>query len=137
MAVRRFLDERESLLLGYAGRNDHAPAGLQLREQRCRNQIACGRDDDLVVRRVFRPSVITVADPYLDLVVSEALQTALRPDRELTDDVDRIYALHELREYGGLITGAGADLENDIARPQVEHVGHERNDVRLRYGFFE
>src|SRR5262245_36135938 len=37
-------------------------------------------------------------------------------------------------EDGGLVTGAGAYLKNDIARADAQQVGHQSDDERLRNG---
>src|SRR5262249_37409074 len=62
-AVLLLVDDREHLALaGNSERQHHAPAGLELRDQRWRNLRRRGGDDDRVERRFLRPAAMAVAE---------------------------------------------------------------------------
>ncbi len=80
------------------------------------------------------PAVVAVADADLDIAVTEALQPATGIKSELLDELDAVDLIHQFREDRGLITYTGTDLQRYVARPQLEQIGHERDDEGLRDG---
>ena len=110
---------------------DKPPARLELGQQRRRNVVRRSGDDDPVVRRVLRPSVIAVADTDGDIGITETRQRLGRPGAELGQDLDGIDLAGEHRQHGGLVAGARADLQHAVARLHLEQVRHQRDDERL------
>ena len=113
-------------------RDDHAPARLQLRDQRLGNVRRCGGDDDRVERRALRPAGVAVADAHHDVAVAVRGEPPLGLATERLDDLDRADRPDELGEHGGLVPGARADLEDHVAGLRLDQVGGQRHDVRLR-----
>ena len=61
---------------------------------------------------------------------SESRRFALR--RELLDDLDAIDPGRKAGEHRGLVAEAGADVEDAVARPDIEQIRHQGDDVGLR-----
>src|SRR5262245_53579912 len=131
-AIAVLLDEHELLRIGQTGGNHHFPARLQLLEQRRRNEVGSRGYQHFVERRVLGPAMIAVAYPELDIGAALPLQSLLRLPRELFDDLDAVHLASQLREHGGVITQPRADLEDGVAGADVEQVGHQRDNERLR-----
>src|SRR5215831_11365607 len=110
--VGELLDQHQLLHEeGGANGNDHAPARLELLKQGWRNlRRRCG-DDNAVEWRCLRPSIIAVAVAGMDSVVTEFGQPLARLLGQFRDNLDRIDLIPQIGQHGGLITGAGADLE--------------------------
>ncbi len=106
-------------------------------KERRRNEIGCRGDDDLVERGVLGPAVIAVADFDLDIAHAVPVEPLLRLARELFNDFDAVDLACELTENRGLVAETGSDLEHHIIRREIEQICHERNNERLRDGFFE
>src|SRR6185503_17816402 len=125
LAVGVLGDLEHVLAARIADRNDHDAARLELLQQRRRNVVDAGRDDDLVERAVLFPAVIAVGRLALDRgeFAEAALgQLGLQFVGELgerRDDLDSIDLVGEVREDRRLVARARADLEHLLARLQV------------------
>src|SRR5262249_35269241 len=70
----------------------------------------------------------------MDGVVTEFGQPLARLLGQFRDNLDRIDLIPQIGQHGGLITGAGADLERARTLRNSQQVGHQGNDVRLGDG---
>ncbi|OAD19433.1 hypothetical protein THIOM_004928 [Candidatus Thiomargarita nelsonii] len=52
--------------------NHHPPTRLKLLNQRRRNMTRSGSDDDGIKRSMFFPTVVTIADFNLNVVIAES-----------------------------------------------------------------
>ena len=91
-------------------------------------------DDDGVERRRLRPAQIAVADARLHVRVAEPRQRRRRLASETVDDLDAVDLVGDLRQHRRLVAAAGSDLEHLGTGRQLEQIGHQRHDVRLRDG---
>ena len=134
-AVLPLLDEQE--LLGEEGaahRDHHAPARLELGDERWRH-VACGRrDHDDVEGRMLGPAVITVAGPHGHVVVAERVEPVGGARRERRHDLHRVDLGHELGQHRRLIARPGAELERHVVGLRLQQIGHQRDDIGLRDG---
>ena len=56
---------------------------------------------------------------------------------KLFDDFNGVYLACEPREHGRLIAKSGTDFENAVVGLDVEQIGHQGDDKRLRDRLFE
>src|SRR5207253_6244119 len=96
-SVAVFLGQDELLSIGEACRNHHFAAGLQLIDQWGGNEVRRCRHDHLVERRVFRPAMIAVANPELDVEVAQTAESLPRLHRELLYDFNAVYLSRQRR----------------------------------------
>ena len=89
---RGVLLENAQLLCAVHGADgcDHAPTRLELFEQRLRNVIGCGRDDNDVERRVLRPSHITIAEDEVMFVTVKPVGARHSPASSPTVNVESV-----------------------------------------------
>ena len=73
-----------------SGRDRHASARSELREQRGGDEIGRRRDENPVERRVLGPSGGAVAGPHLDIVAPLLGEPPRRAGRQLLDDLDAV-----------------------------------------------
>lgn len=94
--VAQLLDEQELLhQKDGADRNDHAPAGLELRDERWGDLRRRSGDHDAIEGRLVRPAEVTI--PLADL---DGIETLLRQARrglvrERRHDLDRVDLISE------------------------------------------
>src|SRR5262245_30592577 len=131
-AIAVLLDEHELLRVWQAGGNHHFAARLQLLEQWRRDEVGSRGHQHFVEGGVLGPAVIAVAYPELDIGAALPLQSLLRLLGELFDHLDAVDLGGQLREHRGVIAQAGADLEHGVTGADVEQVGHQRDNERLR-----
>src|SRR5438093_13424249 len=67
-------DQHQALGVLLAQRQDQPPAKGELIQERLRDVVRCGGDDDRIVGGVLRPALIAVAGPHLHIRVAEPLQ---------------------------------------------------------------
>jgi hypothetical protein len=113
-------------------RQHHAPARLELPQQRRRWLVGRRGHHDLVVRRVLCPTARPVADADLDVTVIEFLQTRFGLAGKFLDDFDAVHLTHKFCQQGGVVTQAGADLQHRVVRFERQQIGHQRGDEGLR-----
>jgi CRP-like cAMP-binding protein len=90
------------------------------------------RDDDLVERRRIGPALVTVAAARMNVHVPQFLEGRFSPRGERLDDLDRVYFLDQPAEHGGLVTAAGANLQDLVGRLECQLLRHLRYDERRR-----
>ena len=71
----------------------------------------------------------TISQPYMVAAICELLGLS---GRELGDAFDRDDLGGELREHGGLVPRARADVEHALAPAQPQQLADRRDHVRLR-----
>ncbi len=57
--------------------------------------------------------------------------------RELVDQFDRVDGVREFGQNRRLVAKPGTDLEHLVGRRQIQQLGHQPDDERLRNGLFE
>src|SRR5690606_14639373 len=132
-----FLADDQHQLLGIpAADRYHQPATRrQLVKQGLGHFRRGGSDDDAVVGRQCRPAFPAVAPAKHHVAQGELGQTLLGPVLQYLDAFHRDHPLDQLRQHGGLVTRAGADLQHLVERPAGEQqLGHAADHVRLRDG---
>ena len=131
---RRILGNQEQLLVAvpWADRNDHATAGPQLIEQRWWYVARRSGDDDRVKWCALRPAETAITGAQFDVVAPLSRKDGRRAGRELRDHLDRADAAGKLGKHRSLIARAGAYLEYGVLWLQVEQLGHQGDDKRLR-----
>ncbi len=115
-------------------RDDHSTTRLQLSQERRRDVVGRRGDDDRIEGCRILPAIITITLSDCDIGIAEPLQPIGRAGGETRNDLDRVNLAHQTREYRRLVAGARADLEHDVLRPDLEKVGHQRDDEWLRNG---
>src|SRR5713101_2710143 len=129
------LDENEMLQRERGTyRDDHPTTRLQLSEERRWDVVGRRGDDDRIEGCRILPAIITIALPDCDIGIAETLQPIGRAGGETRNDLDRVNLAHQTREDRRLVSGARADLEHGVVRPDPEEVGHQRDDEWLRNG---
>src|SRR5690606_5534437 len=109
-------DQHQLLNLTHPDRYHQTPAWRQLIEQSLRH-VRCSRaGDDAVVRRQCRPASPAIATAKDHIAQLQFGKTLLGTFLQRLDSLDREHPLHQLRQYGGLVTGAGADLQHLVQR---------------------
>src|SRR5262245_42098248 len=101
-------------------------------DQGWRNEIRSRRDDHLVERSMLRPAMIAVRDSDLNVAAALPTQSLLCLSGELFDDFDAVHLPRQLREDRRLVAQPGADLEHGIVFAEVQQIGHQRDNERLR-----
>src|SRR5450759_1401875 len=81
------LGEDLELLVEVAHRDDHAPVGRELLQQRLRRDTGSRRDEDAVERRLLGPPPVAVPDAEEHVCAPERFQPLLRPGREIGQDL--------------------------------------------------
>ena len=72
-----------------------------------------------------------VADVHLNSVITGLQEPLSGQLGELRDPLDRVHLRRELGENGGLVPGAGADVEHALAAGQLQRLADARDHVRL------
>src|SRR5262245_3838515 len=121
-------------LAALAQGDDHATGGLELSDERRRRFFRRRGYDDAVEGRLRRPPQPAVADDGGHIGNTERSQTALGRLLQLAPALDGVDAAAEMREHGGLITRARADLQHLVALVELESFRHESDDKGLRDG---
>ena len=67
----------------------------------------------------------------MHVAAAEARERGAGALRELRVDLDRVHRVRQAREDGGLIAGAGADLQHALAAFQRQKLRHQRDDIGL------
>ena len=80
----------QSLLVTLTDRNHHRPALGQLFDQRFGHRFGAARDDDLVKRCRFGPTGKSVADPSVDVLITQPRQHFGGGSAQRFDDFDRV-----------------------------------------------
>ena len=83
---------------------------------------------------MFGPALIAVADLRLDVIVTQPVERLRRALAELLDDLDRVDFRHQPAEHCGLVSAAGADLQDLVGGLRLELLGHVGHDERRRDG---
>src|SRR5207253_1429549 len=125
------LHHGQGLVRDVPDRDHHAPALAELLEERRGDRGPAGRDKDPIEGRLVGPAERAAADADPHVVVAELLEErsgALGQARQALDGAD---AAGELGQHGGLIPGAGSDLQDLFRAAQLEQLRHEPDDVRL------
>ena len=128
------VSDHELLQVLVADRRHDATGRCELRRKRRIDLRRRGGDEDAVVRRLRSVTERRVVIDDAHVPVSQACEQIARGSRERDVALDRDDICGELAEDGGLIAGAGADLEYAIRDAKVEQLGHARDDVGLRDG---
>ena len=129
---RRPLAHDHQLLRQRADRNDHAPAGLELLDQRRRDVVGRRGDDDGVERRRLRPAHVAVADARLDVRIAEPRQ---RRRRLAARGCRRSRCCGPCRRSPPAPPPGSRSRFRSRApwlRAELQQVGHQRHDVGLR-----
>src|SRR5262249_17707278 len=133
--VRVTLHQHEVLTREWrTDRDHHAALGFQLADQRRRDLARRGGHDDAVKGRRLLPAVIAIARACHDIAIAQPLQPRGSAVRQPRHDLDRVNPPREMGEDCCLVARAGAHLKDGIVRPDVNQVGHESDDERLRNG---
>jgi hypothetical protein len=133
LAGRVLLHYHEPLLVKRVSqRDDHAPARLELLNQRRWNVVGGRRHDNRVKRRVLFPAEIAVGKLDLHLVVAEPFEPVRGRLGERLDDLNRPDVGGDFGENRGLIARAGADFQRRGPGLELQQLGHHRDDVWLR-----
>src|SRR5262245_39983810 len=131
------LDDLEQTLGARGPNGDHHDAPQsQLLQQRRRNVVYAAGDDDLVERGRLRPAVVPVGmargNPLIFAVpaLDQPIQHTARALRERFDDLDAPHLVREIGKIRGLVARSGADLEDLLAKFDVERGRHAADNVR-------
>ncbi len=87
-----------------------------------------------VERCVCLPTVIAVTKASRNIVVTEPLKPCFRLFLQRLDDLYGIDGFHKARQYRRLVPRAGTHFQHDVICVHLHKIGHQRNDVGLRYG---
>src|SRR5688500_11345381 len=126
--------DEDQLLVRPAADRDHEAAAvlIELAAERLGDRGRGGRHDDSIPRRAGRVAEAAVTDPDRDRAAEVQARDALAGGLcELRMTLDRGDLAAEEREYGRLVAGAGADLQDALAGSRGEQLGHPPDDVRL------
>ena len=93
--------------------------------------IGCGGDDDGVEGGLFLPAEVAVGVADGDVVVADLAEGGGGAIGQGGDDLDGVDLVDEAGEDGGLVAGAGADLEDFVFFGDTEGCAHEGDDVGL------
>src|SRR5690606_14213708 len=102
--------------------------GLELGQPLRGNVPAGGGEDDAVIRGVWGVAAHAVAGNHLDAVETGLGEMGAGGINQPFVDVDRGYAAllaDEVGDEGGVVAGAGANLEHVVARLEVELLEHD------------
>jgi len=88
------------------------------------------RDHDHVVRCARRPALRAIAEFDLHVAHAGARQVGLREGRQLRVDLHRQHVLRLVREQGGHVARAGADLQHPLVRLDLQLL----QEARLHLG---
>src|SRR5262245_27288390 len=133
--VRVPLHQHEVLNREWRADRDHnAALRLQLADQWRRALARCGGDEDTANGRRLHPPVNAIARACHDIAIAQPLQPRGSAVRQPSHDPDRVNPPREMGEDCCLVARAGAHLKDGIVRPDVNQVGHESDDERLRNG---
>jgi hypothetical protein len=125
-----------ALLAGHAaGRGADVRDGLaavaELLDERLRNRGGSGRDQHAIVRGMLRPTEVAVSDADVHVAIAERRERLRCARGQRLDDLDTVNFRCDLGKDRRLVAAAHADLEHARARRDAQHLGHERDDVRL------
>ena len=132
-AGRFGVDHQALSLLGAFG-NDQSAAHRQLVEERLRRSRRPGSHQNAIERRHLAPADGAVEHLNLDVDKSELADAANGLMGQVGDPLEAEHPLGEQSQDGGLIPGAGADLEHRMLGRHLEKFGHPADDPRLRNG---
>src|SRR5579862_1804147 len=131
--LRRADDHLQLLLPAAPDRDDEPAAKLQLVDERLRRPRRGGGDRDRGIRSVLGEAAAAVSDVNVHAAGVPGRREALtRAFGQRRDALDRVHLRSELGDDGGLVAGAGADVEHALAAVQPELLADARDHVRLR-----
>ena len=81
---------------------------------------------------VIGPAGVAVADAHLDIAAALSGQTLPGVNGQIFDQFDAVHMARQRCQDRRLITQPGADFEHVVGRLQLEQIGHQGNDERLR-----
>ena len=112
---------------------DHQPsADRKLLLQGARHFGAACRDQNRVERSRVGPALGAVADPDLDVAVTERVKAISRGLAERVMPLDRIDLLRDLTDDSGRVARAGPDLQHPVTWTNLSRLDHCRDDIGLR-----
>ena len=82
---------------------------------------------------MVRPTARSIAVQHVHIVIAVLGKRGGRFFGELADALDAVDVGGDLRENGGRVTGAGADFEHLFPALEQQRLGHEGDNVGLRY----
>src|SRR5450756_266855 len=129
-----FLDHRQHLHRGRANR-DHQPSAVaELFHQNLRHLWRSSGHHYTLIGRVFREPLGPVAHHHLDILETELRKSLSGGLSQGRYSLHCVYLFRQHPENGGLIPGAGADLEHHLVLLQAEKLGHPSDHIRLGDG---
>src|SRR5262245_11823324 len=98
------LGDDHHLLIHDTYRNDHFSIDGELIDQRLRDLIRSGSDDNTIIRGVFNPALITIAGFDVNVLVTELAESASCPFSQLGDDLNGVDFFRQLTQNRGLLS---------------------------------
>src|ERR1035437_9348733 len=92
------------------------------------------RYQDTVKRRLLRPAQIAVPSLHRHIRKPQTLQTAFRIQSQAGYNLNRVNLPRQAGKDGGLVAGAGPNLQNRVGGLHPQQFRHQGDDVRLRDG---
>ena len=127
-------DARQHLVGPLTHRNDEPSSDRQLLLERGRHDGPASRNQDGVEGRSIRPALRAVTFDDLDIAIAEVGDALARLLHQHLVALDGDDVLGEPADHRSRVSGAGADFEHRIVRPDLGELHHLRHDVRLRDG---
>jgi len=116
-----------------AHRDHHAPARLELIQQRLRNMLRRCGNDDAIIGRMLRPPRRTVTGFHLNISITKFMQQDCSLDGQRFDNLHAVYLACHLGQNGCLIARSRAHLQHTMLLIERQQVCHQSHNVGLRY----